>query len=61
MGAPMCNNLVAAGYEVVAHDIDPGRAETALAMEHVGPPPRRRPPRPKYSSPWCRVLPKSRP
>ncbi|MGW2947705.1 NAD(P)-binding domain-containing protein, partial [Streptomyces sp. NPDC001226] len=28
MGAPMCNNLVAAGYEVVAHDIDPGRAET---------------------------------
>ncbi|MFJ8725236.1 NAD(P)-dependent oxidoreductase [Streptomyces sp. NPDC093269] len=32
MGAPMCNNLVAAGYEVVAHDIDPGRAETALAM-----------------------------
>lgn len=32
MGAPMCNNLVTAGHEVVAHDIDPGRAETALAM-----------------------------
>ncbi|MET8639080.1 NAD(P)-dependent oxidoreductase [Streptomyces sp. NPDC004680] len=31
MGAPLCNNLVAAGYEVVAHDIDPGRRETALA------------------------------
>ncbi|MFJ6119960.1 NAD(P)-dependent oxidoreductase [Streptomyces sp. NPDC092129] len=32
MGAPMCDNLVTAGHEVVAHDIDPGRAETALAM-----------------------------